>query len=140
MTQVGTILFHAHSGLRYLVLLLGVIALLYALLGLLARRPYDRPMRILGMSFAGTLHLQVVLGLLLLTTRIVQGAFDPAWIGHVMMMLLAAAAVQVPLSIMKRRPPEARHYLPVVIGFVVGILFVVGGILAIGRSVLGTMG
>lgn len=130
-------LLHAHSGLRYLVLLLGVLALIYALYGLATRRPYDRPMHILGMSFAGTLHLQVVLGFLVLFA-VVGRDFHPILIGHIFMMLLAAAAVQVPLSVMKRRPMEERAYLPLVIGFTLGMLFIVGGIMAIGRSVFGS--
>jgi hypothetical protein len=132
-------LYHAHSGLRYIVLLLGAAALLYALWGLATKRAYDRPMQILGMSFAGTLHLQVVLGFLVLFA-VVGRDFHPGIMGHLFMMLMAAAAVQVPLSVMKRRAPEARSLLPIVIGVGVGLLFIVGGILSIGRSVFGTVG
>jgi vacuolar-type H+-ATPase subunit I/STV1 len=129
-------LFHAHSGLRYLVLLFGVLALLYAVVGVVRKSRYDRPMFILGMGFASLLHLQIVLGLGVLLVR----PFYPALLGHILMMLMAAAAVQIPLSVMKRRPVEERTFLPIVVGIGVGLLFVVGGILAIGRPVLGTGG
>lgn len=125
-------LFHAHSGIRYLVLLFGAAALLYALFGLVAGRRYDRGMRILASSFAGVLHLQIVLGVAVVFTR----GFQPPLIGHITMMLFAAAAAQIPTSVMKRRNPEERTYGPHLVGAAVALLLVAGGILAIGRSVV----
>lgn len=125
-------LFHAHSGVRYLVLVLGVAALVYALFGLVAGRRYDRGMRILGSSFAGILHLQILLGIAVIFTR----GFQPPLIGHIVMMLFAAAAAQIPSSVMKRRPPEERTYTPHAVATAVALLLVVGGVLAIGRSVV----
>jgi hypothetical protein len=125
-------LLHAHSGLRYLVLLAGVIALAYALFGWLTGRSYDRGMKISASSFAGLLHLQVLLGFVLL----VSGRFYGALIGHIFMMLLAAAAAQVPLSVMRRRPPEERTHLPHAVGTVLALLLIWGGVLAIGRGLL----
>ena len=47
------ILFHAHSGVRYLVLLAGLIAVVYAAIGLFGRKPYDRGGRITMQLFVG---------------------------------------------------------------------------------------
>jgi hypothetical protein len=123
-------LLHAHSGLRYLVPLAGVAALLYSLFAVLTRRPYDRGMRITAATFTGLLHLQILLGFFLL----VSGRFDPQLIGHIFMMLLAVAATQIPLSVLKRRPPEERTPLPHLIGTVVALALIWGGILSIGRT------
>lgn len=125
-------LFQAHSGIRYLVLLLGVLALAWALFGLVTRRPYDRGMRVLASSFAGILHLQILLGLILL---FVQG-FYPQLIGHLVMMLFAAAVAQATSSIMKRRPPEKKSFAPHAVGVAVALVLIVGGILAIQRPIL----
>jgi heme A synthase len=125
-------LLHAHSGLRYLVLLAGVVALAYALYGWLARRPYDRGMRITGASFAGLLHFQVLLGFVIL----VSGRFYPALIGHIFMMLAAAVVAQLPLSVMRRRPPTERTYPPHVVSTALALLLVWLGVLAIGRGLL----
>lgn len=125
-------LLHAHSGLRYLVLLLGVLALVYALWGLIARRPYDRGMRILGSGFVGLLHLQVLLGFILL----VSGIFQPMLIGHIFLMLLAAVAAQIPVSVMRRRPVEERGYLPHAVGTLVALGLIWAGVMAIGRGLL----
>lgn len=123
-------LFHAHSGLRYLVLLAGIATLVYALAAIIVRAPYKRPMRILATLFAGTLHLQVVVGLALLFT----GRFYPQLIGHIFLMILAAAAAQVVPSVMRRRPEEQRTYLPHAISALVALGLIYFGIDAIGRG------
>lgn len=125
-------LFYAHSGIRYLVLALGVLAFLWALAGVVGSRPYGRGMRVLASAFAGILHLQIVLGIGTLFTR----GFYPALIGHISMMVFAAAVAQVTSSVMKRREPDARTHTPHLVGTGVALLLVVGGILAIGAEIV----
>ncbi len=122
----------AHSGLRYLVLLAGVITLGYALFAVATNRPYDRTIRRLAGAFAGLLHLQILLGFVF----VVSGRFSPQLIGHIFMMLAAAAVAQVPLSVLRRRPPEERRPLPHLLSTVVALLLIWGGIIAIGRGLL----
>jgi 4-amino-4-deoxy-L-arabinose transferase-like glycosyltransferase len=129
-------LFYAHSGLRYLVLLAGLATLVYALAGIIVRAPYKRPMRILSTIFAGTLHLQVVMGLALLFT----GRFYPQLIGHIFLMVLAAVAAQVVPSIMRRRPEEQRSYLPHAVSAIVALGLIYFGVVAIGRGLFETSG
>ena len=126
-------LFYAHSGFRYVVLLMGALALGYALFGLVSRRPVDKNMRILGAAFAGCFHLQILLGLSL----IFMGQFSGMVIGHVMMMVLAAAAAQIVSSVMRRRPPEKRSYLPYLVGAALALGLAAAGVMALGRPVLG---
>ncbi len=128
--------FYAHSGVRYLILLVGALTVLYALFGAATRRPYDRAMRGLASGFAGLLHLQLLLGLAVIFT----GRFYPSLIGHIFMMLLAAAAAQIPVSVMRRRPREERTWLPHAVWAGVALVLVVGGIMAIGRPLFGTAG
>ena len=125
-------LLYAHSGLRYLVLLAGIVALGYALFAVVTARPYDRGIRATAGAFAGLLHLQVLLGFVFL----VSGRFYPALIGHIFMMLAAAAAAQVPLSVMRRRPPEERRPMPHLVGTALAAVLIWGGILSIGRGLL----
>jgi hypothetical protein len=125
-------LFYAHSGLRYLVLLAGVLAIAYFAFGLATKRPFDKGGRILGASFAGLLHTQVLLGILVLVTRV----YYPALIGHIVMMVLAAGAAQGTMSANRRRP-QPGFALPLV-GVGLALLFIVGGIMAIGRGVFTT--
>ena len=124
---------NAHSGLRYLILLAGVLTVFYAMYGAVAGRSYDKGMRILASSFVGTIHLQLLLGLAL----IFSGRFQPALTGHIFMMLFAAAAAQIPVSVMRRRPEEAKSYLPHGVGAIVALGLIAAGILAIGRPIVG---
>ncbi len=124
--------FYAHSGLRYLVLLAGVLALAYFAFGLATKRPFDKSGRILGASFAGLLHTQVLLGILVLVTRF----YYPALIGHMVMMVLAAVTAQVAMS-KNRRSPKPGFVLPLA-GVVLALVFIIGGIMAIGRGVFTT--
>lgn len=124
---------NAHSGLRYLILLGGVLTVLYATYGTASGRTYDKTMRIVASSFVGTIHLQILLGLALLFS----GRFQPAVMGHLFMMLLAAAAAQIPVSVMRRRPDEQKSYLPHAVGALAALAMIAAGILAIGRPIVG---
>ena len=124
---------NAHSGLRYLILLGGVLTVLYATYGEVSGRPYDKAIRILGSIFVGTLHLQILLGLAL----ILSGLFSSQLIGHIFMMVFAAASAQIPVSVMRRRPEENKSYLPHGIGALVALVLIWGGVTAIGRPLVG---
>lgn len=127
-------LLQAHSGLRYLVLLVGVAVIGYALFGLATKRPYDKTMRILGAAFTGLIDLTILLGF----ANILFGiGFYPQLGGHIVMMVLAAVVAHAVSAVMKRRPPEQRTWMPHVVGTAVVLAMIVAGILAIGRPIVG---
>lgn len=121
-------LYHAHSGIRYLVLLLAMANIAVLAVGLVQKKPFGKLHRVLGAIFAGTLHLQVLLGV----GMVVLGRYYPQLIGHIAMMLVAAVAAQVALS-MNRRRQEPGFVLPLV-GVIVALVCITGGIMAIGRG------
>lgn len=123
-------LFQAHSGLRYLVLLAGVVALAYFVSGLATKRPVDKGVRILGAAFTGLLDLQIVLGLIM----VAMGRYYPQLIGHIVMMLLAAGVTHA-LLVVNRKRPSPGYVLPLV-AVAVALALLSGGIMAIGRGVL----
>ena len=127
-------LFYAHSGLRYLVFLAGVLAVVYAVFGVVAKRPYDDRMGLLAGAYAAVLDLQIILGFFLVVT----GRFTlPGMIGHIFLGLFAAAVAHVTSAGVKRKPPEERSYLPHVVGVLVSLVLVAGSITALGRPLLG---
>ena len=132
MDTFSNILFHAHSGLRYAVLLAGLLALAYSLTAALRRSDWDRPGRIFLSIFVGVMDLQVLLGLILVFVRV----FYPALWGHLTMMILAAVVGHVALAINKRRAPERQSHWLAVVGSALPLVLIVGGILSIGRSIL----
>lgn len=130
---MSNFLLNAHSGLRYLILLGGVLTVLYASYGVASGRAYDKTIRILASSFVGTIHLQILLGLALLFS----GMFQPALTGHIFMMLFAGASAQIPVSVMRRRPEELKSYLAHGVGALAALGMIAAGILAIGRPIVG---
>ena len=129
----GTMLFYAHSGLRYLVLLSGIMAVGYAAYGAAKGIPYDKKMRILASAFAGTVDLNVLLGIALIMTR----PFYAQLGGHIAMMLPAAIVAHIVPAVMKRRPMNERTYMPHIVATVVALGLVAAGIMAIGRPIVG---
>jgi hypothetical protein len=132
MTTFAAILFHAHSGLRYLVLLAGAASFLYSIVAAVTARPWDRGGRVLLTAFIGLLDLQVLLGLIL----VFVWPFYPALWGHIVLMVLAAIAAHFTSIMIRKRPPEGNHHLTAALGVVGALILLVGGISAIGRSVL----
>lgn len=127
------IVYMAHSGLRYLVLLSGLIALAVLLRGMLAKAPYDRTARIAAASFVGLANLQGLLGIVLVILR----PFYPALMGHIVMMILALGAAQTLTSWGKKAASEPeRAYKLSLAGVVLALLLMVGAIMAIGRHPL----
>ena len=126
-------LYHAHSGLRYLVLLVGIVAALVFVYGLVARRPVPAA-RGLTAAFTGLLDLQILLGVAL----VIGGVFYGALIGHLATMLVAAVVAHGS-SVMARRATDERRALTIrLLGVVATLLLIAVGITAIGRGVLGS--
>ena len=128
-------LYFAHSGLRYLILLAGVVSVVYGVLGIIGSRPHDKGMGIIGSAFAGLIHLQVLLGLGL----VFAGRFYPAVWGHLILMVFAAVLAQLPVSVNRRRPRAQRSFWPYIICSALAVLVISGGIMAIGRSPFGSV-
>ncbi len=130
------IVYHTHSGIRYLVVLLGILALGYALYGVAGRRDYDQTMRKLAGFFSVSLQINVLTGLALLFTG---SGFYPQLGMHIIMMVAAAVVAQVVPSVMRRRPMEERTYMPHIVNVAAALALVVFGILSIpGASVFGS--
>lgn len=125
-------LFYAHSGFRYLVLLTGALVILYALWGVVSKRPYDKTMRVLSLLFTMSIDLTALLGL----SYLFVGTFYPQLGGHIVTMILAVIVAHVVSAVMKRRPVEERTYMPHVVGTAIVLGLVATGIIAIGRSIV----
>ena len=128
-----TALFHAHSGLRYLVLLAAFAALVALAYGLATNRT-TRATRVLPAIFTGLLDLQILLGAVLL----MSGRFPDAVVGHLVMMVLAAVVAHGSSIIARRSADDRRELMIRLGGVVLSIVLIAGGIMAIGRGVFGT--
>ncbi len=121
-------LFMAHSGFRYLVLLVGLAALIVSLV----KGKDDLAGKVMG-AFVGLVDLQVLMGLLLLT----QIPFYGQLMGHVALMFAAVFAAHG-FSVAAKKKPEGQQGMLRVAGVVVTLGLIVMGIMAIGRPILGS--
>lgn len=110
------ILLQAHSGFRWLILLLVIILILKSLVGLFNSGNYTKLDNILSASFVGLMHLQLLIGLVLYfflspMTDMAFKDFGSAmkdselrfWaVEHFIVMLFAVVAAQVGRSISKK--------------------------------------
>ena len=124
--------FAAHSGTRYLVLLAGGLTALYALVGLIKKGPVDRLGMGLLRGFAILIDLQVLFGLLTLLSM----PFYSALIGHLVLMVAAAAVVHLGLVRVRQLPAEQRGWGTLLATAAVPLLLILGGILAIQRPII----
>ncbi len=119
------ILFMAHSGVRYLVLVAAVVALVLSLM-----KGQDANARKAMGAFVGAVDVQVLLGLLL----IMQIPFYGALMGHIALMFAAVFAAHG-FSVAAKKKEESGG-MTRVIGIVVTLVLIVLGIVAIGRPIL----
>lgn len=130
---VTEFLFAAHSGFRYIVLTIGLATAAAAATALVsgpastAGRLAFRLLRVFGIL----VDIQVLLGLGVVLTR----PFQPIYIGHLVMMVLALAVVHGLSVFLKRKPPERRETGPILAGVAVALALIAGGIMAIGRPI-----
>ena len=90
------ILLMAHSDLRWLVLLIAVIAIIKFLVGWVRRSPFTGLDRWLMAGFSGLMDLQVILGLILLLWSGFAGMGFPFYrVAHGLIMILAAVVAHL---------------------------------------------
>ncbi|RTQ47786.1 hypothetical protein EJV47_17855 [Hymenobacter gummosus] len=127
-----------HSWTRWLVLIFGLIAFLRAFTGWQGRKPYVGADNGMGAAFVGSMHLQLLLGLLLyFTSPFGAKAFETAGgavmkdatgrffaVEHLTVMLLAVIAAQVGRSLSKKAQDAVLKHKKAAIWFGVALLLV----------------
>ena len=124
--------FNAHSGLRYLVLLMAVIITVYALIGLPRKQPVDKAGMTMARIFGVLVDIQFLLGVLTL----ISGRFYSALIGHLVMMVGAVAVAHLGIIRLKKAEPAQRSYGLLLATSLIPLALMIGGILAIQRPII----
>ena len=110
-----------HSIVRWLIVAVGVVALVKFAIGLIQKSAFGKMDRGLSSGFSGLMDLQVTLGLLyFLITGFGGMGFPPYRIEHGVTMLIAAGVAHTP-SMFK----EATNKYAVALGAVVGTLVLI---------------
>lgn len=127
-------LLHLHSGLRWLAVLAGIAVIVYALRGAATRRPHDKTMKHLAITFRSLMDVTLFSGIVMVMT----GHDFSANAGmHVVMMVLATAVSHVVPAVMRGRKQEERTLVPYAVATAVALGIVVVGTLSLGTAATG---
>ena len=91
------ILLEIHSGVRWIIVILGLVAIVKFLVGWARKSTFTKMDRGLSAAFSGLMDLQITLGLLyFLITGFSGAGFPPFRIEHMVTMLIAATVAHAP--------------------------------------------
>lgn len=133
---------HAHSGLRWIALLLAIVVVVKSIMGLTSKTKFQKLDNILGASFVGTMHLQFLLGLVLyfflspwttnnfvklrVAMKIPEVRF---WmVEHLTIMIIAIALAQVGRTLSKKAKSDNQKFKRQLIFFGLSLLAMLAGI------------
>lgn len=127
-------LFYLHSGLRYLILLAGLAVIVYAVMGHVRKRPHDKTMKHLAITFRTLMDVTLFSGIVMVMTGF--GFYNDLGV-HVILMLLATVVSHVVPAVMRKRKQEERTLMPYAVATAVALALTALGVLSIGRPVIG---
>jgi hypothetical protein len=143
-----TTLFGLHSGLRYIVLLLLAVALLLAIIGLFAKKPYSEMNRKVNLFAMISTHTQFLVGLILYffsplvnysnMATAMKDVTQRYWtVEHSVMMLFAIVLITVGHSRSKKAKDAVNKHRAIALYYGLAVLVILVAIYQSGRPILG---
>jgi hypothetical protein len=142
---------HLHSGFRYIVLVLLLLAIIGAFIGWFGKKKYTDGNRKLNLFSMIAVHTQILIGLVLyFVSDITKAAFanwgqamkDPVlryWaLEHIVMMLLAMVIITIGHSKSKKSGSDINKHRTIAIYYGLALIVIVAAILQSGRPLLGS--
>jgi len=142
---------HAHSGFRYVVLLLILIAIISAFVGWLGNKKYTNGTRKLNLFAMVSVHIQVLVGIVLYffsnITKVAMNNWGDAmknqtlryWaLEHVVLMLLAMAIITIGYSKSKKSSTDVFKHRNIAIYYTLTLIVIVVAVLQSGRPLIGS--
>ncbi|MBS1529807.1 MAG: cytochrome B [Bacteroidetes bacterium] len=133
-----------HSGLRYIVLLLLVIAIIGAWAGWLGKKPYSEGQRKLNLFAMISVHTQLLVGLILyflspfvqFNSNTMKVHDTRYWtVEHIVGMLIAVALITIGHSRSKKAATAEGKHKAIATFYTIGVLVVLGILAASGRGI-----
>jgi uncharacterized protein YacL len=139
---MNEILLTTHSWLRWIILLLAVIVIIKSFIGWKGGKSYTKGDNALSAAFIGTLHLQLLLGLILyfFVSSITQGAFQDFgaamknaaqryWaVEHIFAMILGVVIAQIGRTKSKKSSSDTEKFKKQAIFYLIAILIILSRI------------
>lgn len=117
-------LLHLHAGLRSLIALAGLAVIGYALYGVVKKRPHDKTLKHLAITFRTLLDVTLFSGLVLVMTGF---DFQNNLGVHVILMLLATVVGHIVPAVMRKRKQSERTLMPYAVATATSLVLVVLG-------------
>jgi hypothetical protein len=131
-SNMQSFIFQAHSGWRWIVILVAVVALVKLLIGWLMGARWSRLDQGLGAALPIVLDIQLLLGLVLWIVEQRWNGGDPLRsFEHPVTMILAIVAAHITWSRVKKSDVDQVKYRTAVIGFAIALILVVLGVLRV---------
>ena len=129
------ILRSAHSGWRYVVLILLVLALLQALAGWFGKRPFTEGNRKVNLFTLIVTHIQILIGLVLyFMSPLVEAGIRYWKMEHIGMMIFAAILVTVGNARSKRSEDSTAKHRTITIYFGLALIVIIAAIIAMTKA------
>ena len=130
--------FNFHSGWRYIVILMIFVAMGFYAYEYFTKKstPHERKV---DLAFTTSIHVQLLLGIVLLVIYIIEGLFEGRHMGHVVIMLLlggVAGFYTRTSKVLAVANPDRRRLLGLVTPLVALVMIVIG-LSAIGAGLFG---
>jgi hypothetical protein len=124
-------MFFLHTRMPALAALVGLAVIVYALHGTAKRRPHDKVMKNLAITFRSLMDVTAFLGLVLIFTG--YGFYTDLGV-HIIVMLMATAVSHIVPAVMRRRPQAQRTLLPYAVATAVSLGLLVVGALSVHKG------
>lgn len=129
------ILKSAHSGWRYLVLILIVLAIIQAVAGWLGKKPYTEGNRKLNVFALIFTHTQILFGLgLYFLSPLVKAGVRYWKMEHIAIMIFAAVLITVGNSLSKKRESAEAKHRTIALYFTLALVMIVAGIIMMTKA------
>jgi undecaprenyl pyrophosphate phosphatase UppP len=140
---MNSILTHAHSGLRWVALIL----LLLAIVNAFTSKTYEKKHRLINLFAMVTLHTQLLIGLVQYFVTSTKVQFVDGWMKnpllrfygmeHILLMIIAIVLVTIGHSKSKKGTTPEEKFKPIKLWYVIGLLQILAAIPWPFRTVLG---
>ena len=140
---MNTILNHAHSGLRWV----AIILLLLAIVNAFTAKKFEKKHKTINLFTMITLHTQLIIGLIQYFVTSGKVKFFDGWMKeavyrfygmeHIMGMLIAIVLVTVGYSKSKRGTTDSEKFKPIKLFYVIGFILIIASIPWPFRTALG---
>ena len=140
---MNSILTHAHSGLRWVALIL----LLLAIVNAFTSKTYEKKHKLINLFAMVTLHTQLLIGLVQYFVTSTKVQFVDGWMKnpllrfygmeHILLMIIAIVLVTIGHSKSKKGTTPEEKFKPIKLWYVIGLVLILAAIPWPFRTVLG---